>query len=250
MSPVPLCPVKVISLERSTERRAEFRRRNFRLDFEFFNAVDGAALSEETIAASGLFKPGLDYTRGAYGVALSHHTLWQQAIAGGEPLTIAEDDAVFREDFAETRAEFLARQPPGWDIVLWGWNFDAILALKLLPGVPVVMGFDQNAMRAAINGFPFTGGMPLSFRLDTSFGIPAYSISPAGARKLTTRCFPLTDFSQPMPGMPNPVRNSGIDVAMAASYPACDAYVCFPPLVLTRNDHATSTIQDGQFIAG
>jgi glycosyl transferase, family 25 len=241
-------PVQVISLERSPERRAEFKRRNFRLAYEFFNAIDGATLSQDAIAATRLFQPGLEYTKGAYGVALSHHTLWEEAIRCGELLTIAEDDAVFREDFADTQTAFLSQLPPGWDFVLWGWNFDSVLALRLLPGVPAVMGFDQDSMRAAIKGFPFTGGMPLSFRLDCSFGLPAYTISPAGARKFKSRCFPLADFFRPMPAMPNPVRNLGIDVAMASIYPACDAYVSFPPLVLTPNDHTTSTIQNGQFV--
>jgi GR25 family glycosyltransferase involved in LPS biosynthesis len=239
-------PVQVISLVRSADRRAEFKRRNFNLAYEFFNAVDGSALSPRDLEATGLFQPGLEYTKGAYGVALSHHALWEEAISGGEPLTIAEDDAVFREDFAETRDAFLARLPPGWDFVLWGWNFDSVLALKILPGVPAMMGFDQNAMRAAINGFPFTTGMPLAFRLDCSFGLPAYTVSPAGAKKFKSRCFPLADFHRPLPAMPNPVRNLGIDVAMANIYPTCDAYVSFPPLVVTRNDHVTSaTVQTG-----
>src|SRR6478609_9621787 len=105
----PVASVKVISLERSVERRAEFARRNPRLAYEFFNAVDGAALSSQAVADTGLFQPGLDYTAGAYGVALSHHALWNEAIGAGQALTIAEDDAVFREDFAAMQAEFLAR---------------------------------------------------------------------------------------------------------------------------------------------
>src|SRR6478609_9057407 len=97
----PVASVKVISLERSVERRAEFARRNPRLAYEFFTAVDGVALSPQAVAATGLFQPGLDYTAGAFGVALSHHALWDETIRTGAPLTIAEDDAVFREDFAQ-----------------------------------------------------------------------------------------------------------------------------------------------------
>lgn len=240
-------PVQVISLERSPERRAEFVRRNPRLAFEFFNAVDGAALSPEAVAASGLFQPELDYTVGAYGVALSHHALWEECIRRGEALTVAEDDAVFREDFAQAQERFLAGLLPGWDFVLWGWNFDSILQVRVLPGVPAVMGFDPEAMRKAINGFPFTTATPQAFRLDHAFGLPAYSISPAGAKKFKARCFPLADFTRALPLIPDPVRNRGIDVALNDIYAGADCHVSFPPLVATKNDQTTSTIQNGHY---
>jgi glycosyl transferase, family 25 len=240
-------PVRVISLERSVERRAEFRRRNPRLDFAFFNAVDGAALTPEAIAASGLFQPGLTYTVGAYGVALSHHALWEDCIRSGEALTVAEDDAVFREDFSEAQEEFLGKLLPGWDFVLWGWNFDSMLSVRILPGVPAVMGFDPDSLRKAIRGFPFTTGMPLAFRLDHAFGLPAYTISPAGAKKFKARCFPLSEFSRTLPLITQPVTNSGIDAALNNVYAGADCYAAFPPLVATENDQANSTIQNGQY---
>ncbi len=49
---------------------------------------------------------------------------------------MAEDDAVFREDFVAAQAEFLDKLLPGWDFVLWGWNFDSMLSVRILPGVP------------------------------------------------------------------------------------------------------------------
>jgi len=240
--------VQVISLERTPERRLNFARRNPHLDFAFFNAVDGAALTPEAIAATGLFRPGLPYTRGAFGVALSHHALWQQAMALGEPLTIAEDDAIFREDFENARAELLATLQPGWDMVLWGWNFDSVLQLRVLPGMPAAMAFDQQAMLAALPGFAFTTTRPQAFRLDIAFGLPAYTVSPGGAKKLLARCFPLTDFTRQVPILPQPVRNEGIDTALTQIYPSTDSYACFPPLALSPNDRAASTIQNGQYL--
>jgi GR25 family glycosyltransferase involved in LPS biosynthesis len=241
-------PVRVISLERSAERRAEFRRRNPQLDFAFFDAVDGASLTPDAIAASGLFQSGLTYTAGAYGVALSHHALWEDCIRGGESLTVAEDDAVFREDFSQAQQEFLGKLQPGWDFVLWGWNFDSMLQVRILPGVPAVMGFDPESLRKAIRGFPFTTGAAQAFRLDHAFGLPAYTISPAGAKKFKTRCFPLSEFSLTLPLITQPVINSGIDAALNNVYAAADCYAAFPPLVATENDQATSTIQNGQYL--
>jgi GR25 family glycosyltransferase involved in LPS biosynthesis len=242
-------PIQVISLERSAKRRAEFIRRHPRLPFEFFAAIDGAALTPDAIAATGLFRPGLHYTAGAHGAALSHHALWTRAAAGHEPLTIAEDDAIFREDFAAAQAELRAGLLPGWDIVLWGWNFDSVLALRVLPGVPGVMAFDPSTVAKALAGFPFTTARPQAFRLDVAFGLPAYTISPNGAKKLLARCFPLADFTRTLPLAPQPVRNDGIDTAMTNLYPAADAYVCFPPLAMTPNDRAASTIQNGHYVS-
>jgi hypothetical protein len=242
-------PVQVISLERSIERRAEFRRRNPQLDFAFCNAVDGAALTPEAIAATGLFQPGLTYTVGAYGVALSHYALWEDCIRNGEALTVAEDDAVFREDFVAAQTEFLGGLLPGWDFVLWGWNFDSILGVRVLPGVPAVMGFDAESMRKAIRGFPFTTGLPQAFRLEHAFGLPAYTISPAGAKKFKARCFPLSEFSCTLPLITQPVINSGIDAALNNVYAGADCYASFPPLVATENDQANSTIQNGHYFA-
>jgi len=244
-------PIHVISLERSADRRAEFARRNGHVPFAFFNAVDGAALTRAEVEKTGLFAPGLDYTAGAYGVALSHHALWQQAIAANEARTIAEDDAIFREDFAEAHQQLLAELQPGWDMVLWGWNLDSILALRMLPGMPAVMAFDHQTAAKAMAGFPFTTARPAPYRLEAAFGLPAYTISPNGARKLTARCFPLVNFPpRILPILPQPVVNRGIDAALTNVYAAADCYVSFPPLVATPNDQGRSTIQNGQYLAG
>lgn len=236
-------PVKVISLVRTPERRAEFQRRNPGLAFEFFDAVDGSALTPADLAASGLFSPDIQYTPGAHGVALSHHRLWELAAAGDTALTVAEDDAVFRPDFAAMQAQLLARLPPGWDFVLWGFNFDSAISFWLPFGLRTVMGFDSSQTRTAIERLRTDSGTPQLQRLEFSFGLPAYTISPAGARRFRAACFPLREFSRAFPLLPNPVRNFGIDAAMNQVYPLASAHICFPPLVITPNDRVNSTIQ-------
>ncbi len=240
---VPSAPIKVISLIRTPERRAGFARRHPGLGFEFFDAVDGTAMTAADIAATGLFQPGLNYTTGAYGIALSHHHLWQEAAAGEAPLTVAEDDAVFRTDFPQRQAEILDALPAGWEFVQGGFNFDAAIALRLPFGLPVVSSFSHNHIRQAVQNFQAQGGPPTVCRLDFSFGLPAYSISPAGARRFLKELFPLRDYHRNYPLIPRPVRNEGIDIAMNQVYPGAAAYVCFPPLVVTPNDRAHSTVQ-------
>ena len=243
MSELPPLPVKVISLSRTPERRAEFARRNQGLPYEFFDAVDGTALTHEAVAATGLFQAGLNFTAGAYGIALSHHRLWQETAAGEAPLTVAEDDAIFRSDFAARQAEFLAGLSEGWDIVLWGFNFDSTLSLRLPFGQPAVIGFNHSHIRQAVQNFQSFTGASTPCRLDFCFGIPAYSISPAGAQRFLKELFPLRDYARAYPLIPKPVRNEGIDIAMNQLYPAMAAYVAFPPLAVTPNDRANSTVQ-------
>ena len=205
--------------------------------------MDGTALNAAAVAATGLFQPGLNFTAGAYGVALSHHRLWQEAAAGETPLTVAEDDAIFRADFPTRQAEFLAQLPANWDIVLWGFNFDSALSLRLPFGLPAALTFSHAHARQAVQNFQSFTGAPAPCRLDYCFGIPAYSISPTGARRFLKELFPLRDYSRVYPLIPKPVRNEGIDIAMNQLYPGANAYVSFPPLVVTPNDRANSTVQ-------
>jgi hypothetical protein len=37
--------------------------------------------------------------------------------------------------------------------------------------------------------------------------------------------------------------NNGIDIAMNAAFSNINAYVCVPPLIVTKNEHAESTVQ-------
>lgn len=241
-------PVKVINLERSADRRAEFARNNPGLAHEWVAAVDGSALTLADIAASGLFRPGLDYTAGAYGVALSHHALWKEAAESGQTLTVAEDDAIFRADFAEGHARVLAALPADWDIIHWGFNFDSLVSLRLFD-MTTVMSFNHAQTALALAAFRQARPESFAYRLEMSFGLPCYSITPAGARKFLAGCFPVSDFSRPVPTLPQPVRNRGIDIAMSNLYPGMSAHVAFPPLVVTANDRSRSTIQDGRYIS-
>lgn len=234
--------VRVISLTRTPERRAEFQRRNVGLDYEFFDAIDGSAITPEGLAAIGLFKE-VKYTAGGHGVALSHYHLWEEAGSGNSPMIVAEDDAVFRPDFAAMQAELLAELPPNWDFVLWGFNFDAALSFWLAFGMKTFVAFDATATRRAVEALKASRGRPQLMRLEFSFGLPAYTISPAGARRFRSALFPMREFSRTLPLTPNPVRNFGIDAAINQVYLVANAYVCFPPLVVTPNDRANSTVQ-------
>jgi GR25 family glycosyltransferase involved in LPS biosynthesis len=231
-------PIRVISLVRHANRRAAFARRNAHLPFTFFDAIDGRALTAADVEASGAFSPEVraTYDAHAYGCALSHWHLWKEAAAGTEPLTIAEDDAIFRHDFEARAEEVLQSLPTGWDMVLWGWNFDSVLVVQP-KGIlsPVAMVFSQQQLRGSIESFQPAQAPVQPFKLESAFGLPAYTLSPQGAARMLELCFPQKPFSLLVPVSKHHVANIGVDVAACAAYGRADCFACFPPLVVTPN---------------
>ncbi len=235
-------PIHVVSLARTPDRWRAFQADNPGLEVERFAAVDGRALDLAELAAAGLVLPGLDYTPGAFGCALSHAALWRLCVESGAPLTVCEDDAVLRPDFAERAAE-TAAQADGAELILWGWNFDSVLAGRLFDDTPFAMGFDQGRMRADLDGFRRDPTRPTLLRLQRALGTPCYTVTPAGAQALLARCFPLRPQTVFIPLLGRELANTGVDIAMNAAYPDMAAYAAFPPLALTRNEVAASTVE-------
>lgn len=236
--------INIISLKRSISRRESFCKLNQHIEYEFFDAIDGTKLTKELICDKRLFQPGLNYTPGAFGCALSHLALWEKAINLKKTITIAEDDSIFRFDFEEKYLKKINELPRDWDIILWGWNFDSILSLDVMPNIsPAVMVFNQDQLRDCVNNFQLLSGDTSLMKLDKCFGTPAYSISASGAAKFKSLCFPLADFKLFFPLLNRELPNNGIDIAMNRIYQATNSYVSFPPLAITKNERTTSTIQ-------
>lgn len=238
--------VKVISLARSLQRRATFAARNAHIDFAFFDAVEGVSVMGHLHALPELFDRDIAYLPGAVGCALSHLTLWKEAADTNKVITVLEDDAILRADFEEQYAQALEKLPADWDMVVWGWNFDSVVNLNVMRGIsPVVMTFNQNQLRESIPAFQALTVAPQLLPLSHCFGTPAYSISPAGARKFIENCFPLKNFKQAVPGLPYPLSNNGIDMAMNRIYGVTRSFCSMPPLAVTENDTPNSTIGTG-----
>jgi glycosyl transferase, family 25 len=231
-------PIRVISLARQPDRRSEFLRRNPHVASTFLDAVDGHALGIEQIRESGLFLAEVEttYDAHAYGVAMSHWQLWNEAAASDTPLTIAEDDALFRHDFEARSDAVLAALPADWDFVLWGWNFDSVVCVHAMgDSSPVAMLFDQPRLRASLDAFQSLTSPVQAFRLERAFGLPAYTVSPKGAAKLLPLCFPQRQQSVWLPVFNRSLENVGVDVATNAAYPRTQSFACFPPLAVTPN---------------
>jgi GR25 family glycosyltransferase involved in LPS biosynthesis len=240
--------VSFLNLERSPERLALFLANNPHLtDACRVAAVDGRTLLRDELYRSNALHPDVDtYTDGALGCAFSHLMQWGVAAQQGTVITIAEDDAIFHHDFEAKATELLASLPPDWDIVQWGWNFDSVLSFELLPGVSPCVGiFDQASLRANTEAYQKLPVKPVGYRLQRSFGTVCQSISPAGAHKLLNHCLPIRRMDVFYPLLNRTLPNTGIDSMMNELYPRINAYVSFPPLVITKNEHEISTVQIG-----
>jgi GR25 family glycosyltransferase involved in LPS biosynthesis len=239
--------IHLINLDRSSDRLAAFTAANGHLaNVRRFAAVEGREQDIHALVANKTFEPGVaeSYTPGALGAALSHTALWDLAINSGDTLTISEDDTIFHRQFAALAARVLAQLPADWHFVLWGWNFDSYLLFDLIPGVsPCLSCFDEEQMRANLAEFQGRSLTPQPYRLKRALGIPAYSISAKGAQVLKSACLPLARIKVFFPGLDRHLSNFGIDIMMNNAYPQIEAYVSFPPLVLTRNENEKSTVQ-------
>jgi len=236
--------INLINLDRSTDRLREFTEVNRHLrDIARWSAVDGNTLDLPALVQQGMIAPEIpnSYSKGSLGAAFSHIGLWERAGYTGTPLTIAEDDTVFHRDFERHAAAVMERLPVDCDMILWGWNFDAALLFGMLPGVsPCLASFDQAALRAGLSNYQAQRLSPQPFRLLMGFGIICYTVFPAGARALKRSCVPIRGEKFFFPALRREVANYGIDILMASVYPRLNAFVCFPPLVVSQNDHTKS----------
>jgi hypothetical protein len=85
-----------------------------------------------------------------------------------------------------------------------------------MPGVtPAAMVFDQALLRGSLDTFQRSSDPVLALRLDRCFGVPAYTISPAGASGCGGLCFPawraVDPVPHPEPRVPEPGHRHGAE---------------------------------------
>ena len=237
--------IHFINLDRTPDRCREFLARNKHLSHvSRFAAIDGNDLDPEALVRDGTISGGIRqiYSRGNLGLALSHFGLWRKAIEGRKAITVCEDDAIFNGGFLHAAERVMSRLPPDWDLVLWGWNFDAALMMDLLPGVsPCLVACDEDQMRIGVSQFQKQSLSPQPIRLLQAFGTACYSISPKGARAFLNLCFPIPEVEVFFPALNRKLPNFDMSVMMSNAYPRTNSFVSFPPIVITRNEHDKST---------
>ena len=246
--------IHVLNLDRDAERFEEFSAVNLQLvpSVVRYPAIDGATVDTDLLVEQKVIDRRIlqTYTPGALGYALGHLALWQHAVETGEWITLCDDDAIFNRGILDSASAAISQLDGQWDLILWGWNFDAPMTFELLPGVSTGrIVCDQDSMRAGVPRFVEQTIDFRLFRLMRAFGTPCYSISPKGAAGLRQHCLPLRPMPLYSPVLQRFFPNNGIDMMMNALYPEISAFVSIPPLVVTKNDHDKSTIQTGRTLA-
>ena len=235
-----------LNLRRRPDRNAQFLRWNASVaELERVEAVDGARLQTEDFVREGVIEAPLKHcTAGSLGNAASHKRMWERSAAEQAVVTVAEDDAVLNRRFVEKASALLSRLPRDWDIVLWGWNFDAILHVEIIEGMKrAVVRSDRRPLGDRLAEFQEKDYEATLLPLVAAFGTVCYSVSPQGARQLLDSCFPLKRERVVVPGMKIRLPSDTIDVVMIQHYRRLKSYVCVPPLAWTENDKSISDIE-------
>ena len=119
----------VISLKKAKDRRKSIstQMKKLGIDFEFFDAIDGRALSQSQVDAvfdkknaEATWKP---MNRGEIGCALSHLSVYEKIVNENiQSAIIFEDDAILNDDFMAVVEELIAKIPNNIDMVKLGYG--------------------------------------------------------------------------------------------------------------------------------
>ena len=243
--------LNVINLPARADRRAQFTAWNARpgVEIAFTDAVIGASLDRADLQQRGLLAANAEhFSAGALGNALSHHKLWIEAAAAPQPLFICEDDACLRGDFAAQAMGALSQIVVAWDVLFFGYNTNATVAVQSQDGLKALLNFDESAKRnpdyfAAFARDPAPAPTPL--QCFQAWGTLAYAISPQGAAKLLKLCFPLSGANDiVMFGQNRKLKPYTLDgmINVALQRAPVNAFCVFPPLAVSSNDVAGSDV--------
>lgn len=239
---------QVISLDRHPEKYARFLSRNSRDDISFsrFTVIDGITLNRDSLIAIEIISSDLEYQRGSLGCAMSHLSIWNMAIQTNSIIHVAEDYAVFRHDLGHHMRHTLASNVMNdFDLIFWGFNRDLNAAFEI-PGIGhcmVIMDEGDIKDEGDLMAYQASSSSVFLMKFSRAFGILSYSISPAGAQKLTTSCLPLrpmtldVSWGDGIGGSLDLIFNNvGNDVLMGVMFQKqLNSYLMFPLLAISLN---------------
>ena len=234
-----------LNLDSRPDRNQQFiNRKNAYLNFERLSAIDGKQIDRQRLIENGVISSDLtSYTDGAIGCALSHTMIWDHAVRNNREVTVAEDDAVINYHFMEKSARIKKSLPTDWDVILWGWNLDSVLYVKIFEDIKSgLLLFDKEDISPYLGTFQKRRFDVMALRLLAAFGTVCYSVSASGARSLKRLCLPICSENIYVPILGS-IPNYGIDICMSKIYRELKAYAIFPPLVIPENDRVNSDIQ-------
>ena len=232
----------VISMDTNTNRFRAFASNNKHLEYQVFQAISGKHISKEDRVAGGLVTAKLvelgEDTDFRVGCAVSHWSLWQEAIRTNSGILIMEDDAMTHPQiWSQVEALPDLEQT---DIVLFACNMNSILSVTSPEGFRMASICDPKSPHPdwIADTLARTDVEDVRYwKLSRGFGTCCYFVTPKGARQLTEMMFPLTTENVFVPLLPDPLMGCTLDFRMNALYDDMNAYISMPFLAYTPHDN-------------
>ena len=179
-------PVLVVSLTHASKRRKFMREQmvKLKIDYEFFDAVDGDKLSNADISKfkikEGEQRNGRPLSKGELGCAFSHLHVYEKMLAENiEQLIVLEDDAQLDDDFAAL-INGLDNSSVQWDLAYIGYLCDPYDPPFFGKNIYPISLWESRVLPATAISTKYRIGPPLLILLGTH----AYAITKKGAEQL------------------------------------------------------------------
>jgi glycosyl transferase, family 25 len=235
----------IVHLEEHVERKRDFLSRNtVPGNFIWTAGTKGADLNRLALMESGFLQRNAQINDGSLGNAQSIIRLLKLSIDNNEIVTILEDDAILCHHFDPYSLGLLESISFAFDIVQWGWNFDSVLYLFPMSHAlgPMEIRARQDIAQMGYRQFQEFAGARTLIPLGHQWSSHCFTITPHGAGILLDLLLPLDTAPFFREDLNLRIQPRGLDSMMGKCYPKMKAYSCFPPLSMTLNDKAHSTI--------
>jgi len=238
----------VISTEIYQERLNEFLKNNSVDDVQVILGMNATKVSSNQKMLEQVrdgSSEDCSWPMGSICYGLAHFEALRECIRTNEPVSIFEDDAILGADFDERSTGLMDQIEGEWDIIQWGFNWDSRLHFRLMgkEGPVCHAGLVAEHEKFNIETFKKETGKSQLFPLASSFGMHAYTVSPAGAKKILEFFPKISDHLVDNFNLLG-VRYwcSSLDMALNSFYSKNNAFIALPPLSYVVNDKSASAI--------
>ena len=148
-----------------------------------------------------------------------------------------EDDGFVSYDFDKHIDCVCKMLPKDWHILQLCYNCDSILGFSNTNFEDAYTFFTKKKFNDQdIEDFQNSKINPTIAKLNMSFGLGCYAISPSGAKLLKKKCFPMDNRLINIP-LVGEIKAYSIDCMMSDCYRNLNAYVCPIPFAMTKHLH-------------
>lgn len=176
---------------------------------------------------------------------LAHLQVFRECIEINEPVTVFEDDAILVSDFDIKSSSLINKIDSDWDIIQWGFNWDSFQYTRFpqKKGPVFKLNLQSELEKFKIEEFKSSGANSTLFPLVSTFGMHAYTISPAGAKKFLDYYPKITNIIvDNIKLLGHSYQALSLDMVLNSFYDSNNCFIALPPLSYVVNDKQASEI--------